>query len=262
MENTNYFNDRIANINVNNQLAIMLSNFDETYVMHLVDDSLGMRFRPFQLPLPNIVLSFENTLKSIIENVPDGKDQCLEVRESTYKNIIDYICNFYQLSFNSEEEISDYFTLANILYELLVSNFESTMVNVFISFILKEKKNLYDWLMKNPEIQAKNSSSSYNKKIYKNGKLAIIQANIDMVLNVIVTANITFENILEMCIPDKNMIRYILTYISDTQDIFKNHFLLFLNNPATRPDLITEIKLKLHAIAVDEEKYNSIYKEN
>lgn len=259
MENTIYQNEMTNNINVDNAVSSLLSHFDSNYIMHIVDDSLGMRFRPFQAPMPNIVISYENTFKNMINELPGYTNNFLEARETTYKEIINYICNFYNLEFSESSDTLDYFTITNLLYSIFVSNFEYNLVSFFINFIIREKKNIYDFLIANEKnLPIKNSSASYNKKIYKNGKMAIIQSNIPIVLDTIIGGDISLEMLLNLIIEDKNVVQYILSCISDKGDIFKNYFATFLIDPNTKPALITEIKLRLHDISTDADKM-SVY---
>ena len=96
----------------------------------------------------------------------------------------------------------------------------------------------------------KDSSTIYGKKIYKDIKLAVINANIDMVISQIATMDIPFHSIIgTICGNNSEYKKYFLTIISAESDFFQNTYLPVLNSDI-RPDIITCIRFKLQEIAI------------
>lgn len=258
--NTFYQNTVINNINMNNTVAQMLSYFDPLYVEDVVDNSLACCYRPFNMELPNIVIAYENKFKVYLDQFPSEREILIQKRREVYKLIIDKICNHYNLSIVEdmiEDEDNDYYTIANLLYGILVSEYTNNFVTLFIRYIEKEKANIYNMLVNMTDKaildKTKNSTIEMNKKTYSDPQVAIIQANINKVMNIVLEADITFANIMYILL-QKDFAQYITVHVQDSGDLYKNHFTERLINPDTRPSALTAIKLKLHEIYVDKEK--------
>ena len=87
------YNPAITNINIDNQLAGILSQFGDDYVMDIVKDSINNRFRIYDLPRPNIANAFEITFKDLTDGFTSNTDEILNTRNRVYNNIINIICN-------------------------------------------------------------------------------------------------------------------------------------------------------------------------
>lgn len=257
---TFYQNTTINNINMNSTVSQMLSYFDSVYIENVVDSSIEGSYRPFNAELPNIVIAYENRFKIYSDQFPSEKGTLLQTRRETYKLIIDKICYHYKLSIVDdmiEDEDNDYYSIANILYGVLVSEFTNNFVTLFIRSIEKDKANIYQSIMSNTDKvivdKTKNYTIGVNKKIYSDPQMAIIQANINSVIDILFEKDITFENIMYILL-QKEFAQYITTRVQDAGDLYQNFFVNRFLNPDTRPSAITSIKLKLHEIYLDMDK--------
>ena len=82
------YNPAITNVNIDNQLAGVLSQFSDDYIIDVVKDSLNNRFRIYSLPGPNVVAAFESTFKQLTDGFSSNTDEILETRRRVYANII------------------------------------------------------------------------------------------------------------------------------------------------------------------------------
>ena len=73
-------------------IGSILSNFSSEYIDHIIDDSLNMKFRPYEGAMPNIVDILQRQFGLVIANAPDYKDKTEDVQLETYKEIIYKIC--------------------------------------------------------------------------------------------------------------------------------------------------------------------------
>lgn len=239
-------------VTTENEVAVILSHFSFDYIYDVIRDSISQKGNFYQTNLPNIVASSEQyfkQLKMVYDN-PDDLNKIEETRQNTYKTILEILANAYALDINYEN-IQDYYSIAYYLYDLLVSEFSNKMVDFFTNYIVKEKNVLYDTLQLNNLKKSKDTSTIYNKKMYKNTKLAIINANLEYVMDCICGFDITFNTILNTIYQDKNMIKFIENIVSPKIEFFTS-YINMLRSPI-RPIILTNIRLSIQNISMNEE---------
>lgn len=239
----------VTNVNTDNLLSSILSNFNTEYITDIVRDSINMRFRPYNIGMPGLN-AFEQNFQNIMNGLEDysQKQQTMQVREDTYNEIISIICQYYDLTYNPNEDIDTY-AVAYYLYDLLVSNFSATIINFFTNFIVRNQEELYKQIA--PNI-TKDMTNNYSKKMYSNSHLGIIHSFLSTVMDNIAVMDIKLQDILNYAVTDLNEINIIMYTITDNNDIFKNHFAIYLSNSSTRSDLITCVKLALQQYATSD----------
>lgn len=239
----------VTNVNTDNLLSSILSNFNTEYITDIVRDSINMRFRPYNIGMPGLN-AFEQNFQNIMNGLEDysQKQQTMQVREDTYNEIINIICRYYDLTYNPNEDIDTY-AVAYYLYDLLVSNFSATLINFFTNFIVKNQEELYKQIAPNV---TKDMTNNYSKKMYSNSHLGIIHSFLSIVMDNIAVMDIKLQDILNYAVTDLNEINIIMYTITDNNDIFKNHFAIYLSNTSTRSDLITCVKLALQQYATSD----------
>lgn len=239
-------NKAIANINTDKALASVLSNFDSNYITHIVSDSLEMKFRPYSNSLPGIY-SIESTFNNLLNNIeePDARENILDVREKTYLEIIDIVCNYYDIQFQPPEDV-DLYSAVYWIYNFFVSDFTNTILNFYINYILKEKDGLYSYLNLDKNKKDKDSTTVYSKKVCSSDeKISIIHANIETVLDAVSSFDIGFQNLVLYSIGNNEQLTsFLISSIVDLNDVFKYHFASLLQTQY-RADIITCIKLGL-----------------
>ena len=224
-------------------LSSVLSHFNTELIFDIVDDNINNKFNNFQVMIPNIVGSYEVNFKQLLLDYPMGTLEINEVRNSTYYEIITMLCNRYNLTFN-DVDIQDYFSPAFVLYQFLVSAFRNNIIALFANFIYKEKNNIYESLQLAQYRKHKDSNSIYNKKIYKNPKLAVIVSQIELVIDSICRFDFDFNTMLHYMTPDKNTIDYITSIVAPNVDFFKQFIVPVIQGPY-RSTLLMDIRIAI-----------------
>ena len=206
-------NSLIYNFASENELAVVLGHFSQDYITTIVQTNLDNRLRIYNGKIPNAVYSIEQDFKATSENYPDSLTDIEYCRGTTYSNIINILSNYYDLEITIPEN-TDLYSVAFILYRLLVSDFSNNLVNFITNYIIKERNFLYEGLNLSELKKNKDSSTLYSKKIYKNNKIAAIHANLEKVVDYISGFDITLDQILNVIYTDKNLISFILSIVS------------------------------------------------
>lgn len=244
-------NSQIYSVMTENELSEVLSHYNSEFVFGIVDDAMKKRFQCVPVAsVPNVVGAWEQNFKAIMAQYGQ---ECYEkvsaVRSETYDEIIEMICKEFNLNFTIDDSI-DKFSAAFHLYNLFVCNFMDSLITFFANFIYKERANLFESLGLTEMKKNKDSSTIYGKKVYKDIKLAVINANIDFVVTQICAMDIPFYTIVGLiCGNNSDLKRYYLSIISANSDFFINAYVPVLNSDV-RSDVLTGIRLKLQELAM------------
>ena len=247
------FTANMQNYNVvtENEVAVVLSHYNSDFVFSIVDNAMKRRF--LEVPIiavPNVVGAWEQNFKAIrAQYGAENNEEIMRVRNETYKEIIDDICREFKLSFTIDDTV-DLYSAAYHLYDLFVCKFIENMTTFFANYIYKERASIYDSLGLADKKKNKDSSTIYGKKIYKDIKLAVINANIDMVVSEICSMDIPFASIISLIYGNNSELkRYIISIVSADSDFMDNVYVPVMNS-FIRPDIITSIRFKLQEIAM------------
>jgi hypothetical protein len=207
-----------------------------------------MRFRPYSTAMPNIPASLEQNFKIQLAANPSARDEILTKRDQVYRQIIEILCNYFNLSYTGSEDI---YADAYYLYNFLVSDFTNTVIGFYVNFIMKEKKHLYNKLNLGEAKKNKDSSAAYSKKLYANNTIAMIHANIIAIVEEISTYDISLSDILECRYMGDEVIcaRHIEQIVQDNGYFF-NHIRAFTQG-FYLPDAVNCIKLSLQSASED-----------
>lgn len=237
------------NVNTENELAEVLSHYNSEFIFSIVNEAMKSRFLSVPIAaIPNVVGAWEQNFKAIIAKYgSESREQVLQVRNDTYDEIIEMICKEFGLNFTIDDSIDKY-SAAFHLYNLLVCNFIDNLTIFFANFIYKERNSLYESLGLAELKKNKDSSTIYGKKVYKDIKLAIINANIDMVISQICSMDIPFYTIISgICGNNSELKKYFLSIISENERFFEKAYIPVMNSDI-RPDIITGIRFKLQEL--------------
>ena len=244
-------NSQTYNVVTENELVEVLSHYNSDFVFSIIDQCLKYRF--MNVPVtqyPNVGAGWEQNFKAIIAQYGDSsREEVMRVRNETYREIIDTICKEFNMSFTIDDMV-DLYSAAYHMYELMVSNFTDNMVTFFANFIYKERSYIYDSLNLAEMKKNKDSSTIYGKKIYKDIKLAVINANIDAVVTGVCSMDIPYHLIISTIFgnnSDKK--KFIMTITAGGADFFQTAYVRVLNSDI-RADIITAIRFKLQEIAM------------
>lgn len=238
-------NSSVYNVTTENEIAVILSHFSTEFIFNIIRDNIHKKFDTYQMNIPNVVASFEQYFKQLqmIYNNPTDISNIENVRIETYKEILYILGKEFNLEIDFEN-IQDYYSITYYLYDLLVSGFNNHVINFFTNYIIKEKNGIYDLLNLGVLKKNKDTSTIYNKKIYKNAKIAIINANLEYVVDSMSGFDITFNMILNTIYQDKNMVKMIESVVAPRVDFFKFCYIGILQSNI-RPILLTNIRLEI-----------------
>lgn len=244
-------NSQTFNVVTENELAVVLSHYSSEFIFSILDVNMKSRF--YSVPIaamPNVVGAWEQNFKAIMAQYgSESNPEVLRVRNETYREIIDAICKEFGLNFTIEDSI-DLYSAAYQLYSFLVCSFTDNMTSFFANFIYKERSALYEALDLTALKKNKDSSTIYGKKIYKDIKLAVINANIDKVITEVCNMEIPFYSIVNTIFgANSELKRYLLNIVSADYSFFKRAYIPVLESDI-RPDIITAIRFKLQEIAI------------
>lgn len=233
-------------------IATILSNFDSDYIYHVIGDSLQIKFRPFDEPMPNYPDILERNFNGILVAAPDYKDQIQKVRAETYREIIDKICDYYDLTFEGNYDDIDQMELYGIthtLYDIFISRFTDHMIDMFMRYIIENSGAIYAYLMNEYNNGNRAIVKPKEKELsrqYIDPKYIMIHANINLVIRNMTSYDIPL-NVLFGFFTDPATADRLSMLISDNNDIFKNHYASYINDPRYMAEVLTVIKLKLQS---------------
>ena len=248
-------NPQMFNIVNEAELSEVLSHYDTEYVIGVVDNALQNRFNPSSVvPQPNVVAAWEQNFKQIMAYYQYAEfiTRIQAVRDETYKEIILRICKEFNLNFTIEDDV-DWYSAAYFLYDFFVCNFNNYMIQFLSAYIYKERSGIYESMNLGELKKSKDSSTAYGKRIYKDIKLAVINANIDFVVQNIMGNDVSLGDIFMLTMP-KDKVIYISSLVSPKEDFFKMVYGQVLAS-AVRPVILTEIRFALQSIAKAHDEY-------
>ena len=241
-------NNYTGSIDTDMAIGSILSNFDTSWVMNTIHDSLNMKFRPFGEPMPNFVDILNRQFDSVIDAGPDYKEKINETKIDTYKEIITAICDYYGLVFTEPfEEINpvELYGIAHTMYDIFISRFTDYMIHFFVTYITQNIDSIYNYLM-NDDTVKKPRDKDIPVKSYVNPKFHIIHANLNKIVMNMISYDIPLNTRLSYFV-DQNTLYRLSMLLTDTGDIFKNHYAVYLQDQRYMADLLTSIKLKLQS---------------
>ena len=170
------------------------------------------------------------------------------------EQIIETICEYYNLHIHSQIPDDQLYSMAYYLYILLCSEFTERMITFYANYIIQNIESLLNSL--NPEDRT--IKTAYAKKVYVDQNRMIAYDNMSKIIDILSGLDIPFIDLISY-LSDNKLANYIATYIEDAGDIYQRHFAIFLKDQGTKTDLMTAIRLKFVAITVEnEEFYNPI----
>ena len=239
-------NDKEYEIQANMQVATILSQFDSNYVMDVVEDTINsIQFNFDMIPRPNIVSSFEEYFKVLINIYPSDIENIQLTRNDSYHNIMNIICSKYGLR-KTETENTDIYTLAFYLYDFFVSKFDSYLVNFFADYITMHKSDIFNTLGLDKAVENGDVSTTYNRYAFgSDQELATVVANLPAVLSTIKNFDISDAEVYKFAYGN---IPLVINLLEDHIEPSVSIFYMYNNilfNPNMYPNIITQVRLKI-----------------
>ncbi len=243
-------NSNTYNIITETELSEILSHYNSEFVLSVVEEAIKRRFIEYPyIPIPNVVSAWENNFKLIMNkyaDLPESKTEIPRVRSETYQEIIDFICQHFDLQFTNDQNI-DLYSAANLMYEFFVCSFLPYMTDFFAKYIYNERNSLYENLHLSNFKKNKDSSTIYGKKIYKDIRMAVINANVGYIVEQMESFDIDLSTIFQISLPTQ-VANYMDSLISSNSDFYHNFYVSLLKTDMKSP-ILSEIILKLRQIS-------------
>ena len=241
--------------------AIILAHFDRDLILNIVQDNIINKCSHNLIGLPNTVQSLEFGFNSEMANNPSIAEELRIARQSTYDTIIKIICEAHNLAIIPTADITDNYSVAWALFDFFVAKFKENLISFYAGVIINEKNNLYNALEMAALKRNKDSSTIYGKKSYNNVKIAVIQSNLESVIDYLFTYDIKFDDILNIVCDDKNIARHLSMIVESKGDMFREIFVrpFTVNNFANKINLINAIRLRIHYIMVESDKQSIMF---
>lgn len=230
-------------------IGTILSNFNTNYINHVIDDSLNMKFRPFDGPMPNFVDILERQFNAILINTPDYQEKVNEVRVETYKEIILKICTFYNISFVYDFDslsMQELYGIAHTMYDIFISRFTEFMFNFFVSYIVNNSNSIFQYLKNDENAIKPKETGAYAPKHFIDSKYILIHANVNKVIYNMAGYDISLHTLLNYFL-DANSAARLGSMLVDNGDIYKYHYASYILDQRYTANIMTNIKLKLQS---------------
>ena len=230
-------------------IGTILSNFNTNYINHVIDDSLNMKFRPFDGPMPNFVDILERQFNAILINTHDYQEKVNEVRVETYKEIILKICTFYNISFVYDFDslsMQELYGIAHTMYDIFISRFTEFMFNFFVSYIVNNSNSIFQYLKNDENAIKPKETGAYAPKHFIDSKYILIHANVNKVIYNMAGYDISLHTLLNYFL-DANSAARLGSMLVDNGDIYKYHYASYILDQRYTANIMTNIKLKLQS---------------
>src|SRR5574344_568980 len=233
-----------TSVSTDQAISDILNNFSDDFIENIIEESLKYKFRPYNTRMPNHPYVFEQQFKGIYDNYEgDRKDLIDEKRHDTYMKILDIICEHYDLKITTDIPEENLYSLAYTIYQIFVTEFTTRMVNLFANYIIINKESILNGLTE----EQRTGKSTYAKKLYSDSKdqsIIALYDNMESVFNIVTAVDIPFYNLLVL-LSDEASANFIVSFISDCGDLYKNHYSAYLMDFTSRTDMLSSIKLQL-----------------
>lgn len=236
-------------------LAVILSNFESDYINNIVSDSLSRKFIPFSAPMPNLVDILERQFDAILVQSPDYREEVLACRRRTYFEILQLICNHYDLKMSFEtDQIEDveFYGIVRTMYETFVSSFTTYMINFFTSYIVQNADSIVAYLAQDPDA-IKPKEGTVDSLLYIDPKYILIHANMNRIIMNMTSYDIPMNQLFDYLFTPTVSARLANLFV-DTGDIYKYHFASYVLDPTTGAGVLTNVKLNLQSITLQAKK--------
>lgn len=243
-----YREEVYSTIVAENDLSSILSKFDSEYIMDIITCALNSQSAITNTKKPNGIYSLDmKYTQEVLEN-EDNKiliQQLKEHRIMLYMEIIDYICNCFDINIDrSNITEQNVYYIAYHIYDIFINYYYNT-VQFLVGYILKYRTELYDVLQLQDYKKNKDTSTIYNKKVYKNSKIAIIVSNLEKVIECIASYNISFAYFIKYIYSQQAVQDSILEVIPENADLFRKSISKIMGDPALRQNLISDVRVEL-----------------
>ena len=231
------------NIESEREIYNALAQFSPDFVMDTIKFKIEDRFNNYQVSNPNLPSAWEQYFKQLMNNYPSHQQELEGVRNQTYQDILAIIAQYGNFNI-LWDNINDIYSVAFYAYDFFIANFNNYLVQFFTNFIIREKNGIYESLHLADRKRSKDSSTIYNKKFECNAKLAIINANLDYVIDNITNFDIGFHVILENIYGNNEITKLLSNVFLPITDFYQDNYVPVITSNL-KPIIITNIRMAI-----------------
>jgi len=236
------------------ETASILANFSTDFIYNVTQDLLNDRYKDFSLiPKVNIVDKLESAFKFLLNQYNYDRENILITRNEVYTQIITIISNSTGVKIYSDDN-TDIYNLARSIFDFFISSYDNCVFSFLLNFIYEQKDAIYLDLDLEKSKKSKDITTMYNKQMYNDLNMAIINANLDRVLNYIGGMDVPTYDILRRIYANNTNI-HTLNFMASHIDIDAPLFDIFvkpvLNSSVLYPILLTSLKLEIQRNGVN-----------
>ena len=233
-----------TSIDTDKDLSTIFGRFSDDLIENTVLESLQYKFRPFGNRLPNYPFTINEHFNGLIANYNGDPSVIIAKKNEILYDMLRIICNAYNLQISTEIPDEQLYSLVYVLYQILVSEFTDKMFTFYSNYIVSNKDTLLAAIPDDQKIQIR---STYTKKMYSDPTIISLYENMEKIIDLVTSLPISFNKLMET-LSDPNTAAFISTYITDINDIYKNHYAVYIMDQNTRTDVITTIKIRFMTI--------------
>lgn len=237
----------VVNSSIDNILAEIMPKFNREYILSTIEFAIENRIREFnQQHTPNIVYGFDLQFNSLMNDFESNQDSIIDLRSRTYANIIDILCDKFELEpiYQQDQEIDMYLVTLS-LYDFLVSKFTYNLVDFFARFLINNKESIVTMV---DNTNTDNNALNYSKKIFDDPDIALIHCNIFEILKNMGSIGITLEDIIDTIYNNGNTQSFIKSIVRDTNNFYMNFYYNTICDPIWEFELTIMIKMQIQAL--------------
>ena len=240
--------DRAYHLIAEGESASILSNFSTDFIYNVTNDLLYDRYKDFSLiPKINIIDKLESSFKFLLSQYSYDRENIIATRQRVYTEILTIISNKIGVKFYYDE-YTDIYNLARSTFDFFISSYDNCIFTFLLNFIYEQKDSIYMVLDLEKSKKSKDITTMYNKQMYNDTKMGIINANLDRVLNYIGGMDIPTYDILRLIYANNTNIHtlnFMASHIDIDAPLFDMYVKPVLNNPVLYSILLTNIKLEI-----------------
>ena len=243
-------NNNMEAYNINNEYELLeaIRHFDSDYIFSVIEDKIRNINYLGVLKDPNMVDAIEQNFKIMQETFTGDTQNIKIIREQIYLQIIELLCNRFNLQYNTVDPNIDLYTAAKFLYEFLVSSRSDMIIQFFTTAIINYKEFIYNSINSSISRRDKNASTSYAKTVYDDEKYILIASNVGLATNYIYSMDVKLSDIFATVYKDPMIVQFLDNAFADMGNFFKDIYWHDITNPESGPMLISNIKMALHSM--------------
>lgn len=231
------------------EVSSILSNFSTDFIFDSIDTIMEKNKELFDLRYnQNFVDELELSFKEALDRFPSQQEDIQRVRNQSYQEIIKRISQNTGVQIIYEPSGTDLRYLASAVFDLFVANYHNYVFNFLYNFIMEQKEAIYSDMKLEKSKRVRDVSTIYNKEMFDDQHLAIINANLVKVLTMISAMDLPTNEVLRLMAKgsyNSQRVYDTIRFLDPNIDLF--HLMVYpvLTNENTFPSLVSLLNVEI-----------------